>query len=106
MKRLVKTGNPSACVTVKWRLFKSAIALYLSMIKKELVTKVLINPIIRTRTRYFRHAYHPTCDNIIRTIKSRSMKCTEHVVVVSVEERRDAYRILVGKPKGTPPFGR
>jgi hypothetical protein len=26
---------------------------------------VLINPIIRTRTRYFRHAYPPTRDNIL-----------------------------------------
>jgi hypothetical protein len=26
---------------------------------------VLINPIIRSRTRYFRHAYHPTCVTII-----------------------------------------
>jgi hypothetical protein len=26
---------------------------------------VLINPISRTRTRHFRHAYHPTRDNII-----------------------------------------
>jgi hypothetical protein len=25
---------------------------------------VLIYPIIRTRTRYFRHAYHPTCDSM------------------------------------------
>jgi hypothetical protein len=26
------------------------------------------NPIIRTRTRYFRHAYHPIRDNIKRVI--------------------------------------
>jgi hypothetical protein len=26
---------------------------------------VLINPIIRSRTRYFRHVYPPTCDSII-----------------------------------------
>jgi hypothetical protein len=60
----VETENPSACATVNWKVSKSAIALYLSMIK-ELVTKVLINPIIRTRTRYFRQAYTPTRDNIV-----------------------------------------
>jgi hypothetical protein len=32
----------------------------------ELVKKVLINPIIPTRTSYFRHSYHPTSDNIYR----------------------------------------
>jgi hypothetical protein len=32
---------------------------------RELVTKVLINPIIRTRTRHFRRAYHPTRDIIV-----------------------------------------
>jgi hypothetical protein len=66
-RRLVKAGNPSACAEVNWKLCKSAIALYclyLSVIKRECVTEVLINPIIRTRTRHFRHAYHPTRDNI------------------------------------------
>jgi hypothetical protein len=29
----VKTENPSACATVNWELCKSAIALYLSVIK-------------------------------------------------------------------------
>jgi hypothetical protein len=37
---------------------------------RELVTKVLINPIIRTRTRYFRHAYHPTRDNILCCVRA------------------------------------
>jgi hypothetical protein len=50
----VKTGNGA---TVNWKMCKSAIAMYLSVIKRVSVTKVLINPIIRTRTRYFRHAY-------------------------------------------------
>jgi hypothetical protein len=48
---------------------KSAIALYclyLSVIKRECVTKVLINPINRTGTRHSRHAYHPTRDNILK----------------------------------------
>jgi hypothetical protein len=30
----VKTENPSACATVDWKLCKSAIALYLSVIKR------------------------------------------------------------------------
>jgi hypothetical protein len=55
----VKTGNPSG----DWKVCNSAIALYLIVIT-EVVTTVIINPIIRTRTRYFRHAYHPTRDNI------------------------------------------
>jgi hypothetical protein len=29
----VKTGNSSACATVNWKVCKSAIALYLSVIK-------------------------------------------------------------------------
>jgi hypothetical protein len=28
---------------------------------------MLINLVIRTRTHYFRHAYHPTCDTIGRS---------------------------------------
>jgi hypothetical protein len=47
---------------------KSAIALCLNMIR-ELVTKVLINPIIRIRTRHSRHAYHPSRDNILNTLQ-------------------------------------
>jgi hypothetical protein len=43
---------------------KSAIVLYLSVIKRECVTKVLLNPIIQTRTRHFRRVYHPTRDSI------------------------------------------
>jgi hypothetical protein len=42
----VKTGNPSACATVNWKVCKSAIVLYCcSVIKRECVTEVLINPI-------------------------------------------------------------
>jgi hypothetical protein len=51
----VEKENPSECVTVNWKACKSAIALYclyLSVIKRESVTKVLINPIIPTRTRH------------------------------------------------------
>jgi hypothetical protein len=62
----VKTENPSACATVNWKVRKSAIALcclYLNVIKRECVTKVLINPIIRTRTRLIGRVYHPKRDN-------------------------------------------
>jgi hypothetical protein len=55
-KRIVETENPSACATVNWKDFKLAIVLYclyLSVIKRDCVTKVLINPIIRTITRRF-----------------------------------------------------
>jgi phosphoenolpyruvate carboxylase len=55
----VKTDNPSACAAVNWKVCKSAIARL-----RELVTEVQINPIIRTGTRHFRHAYHPTSDII------------------------------------------
>jgi hypothetical protein len=44
------------CVTVNYKVCKSVKALYylyLSVIKRECVTKVLINPIIRTRTHHF-----------------------------------------------------
>jgi hypothetical protein len=36
--------------------------------------------------------------NIIRVIKSRRMRCAGHVA--RMEEKRDAYRILVGRPEG------
>jgi hypothetical protein len=52
----VETENPSACATVNLKVCKSAITpycLYLTVIKRECVTEVLINPTIRTRTRHF-----------------------------------------------------
>jgi len=39
--------------------------------------------------------------NIIRVIKSRRMKSAEHVA--RVEEMRNAYTFLVGKPEGKRP---
>jgi hypothetical protein len=42
--------------------------------------------------------------NIIRVIKSRRMRCTEHVSLVG--EKRAAYRILVGRHEGRQPLGR
>ena len=42
--------------------------------------------------------------NILRLIKSRRMSWTVHVE--SMDERRGAYRVFVGKPQGTRPLGR
>jgi hypothetical protein len=40
----------------------------------------------------------------IRMIKSRRMRWAKHVA--RMREKRDAYRILVGKPEGKKPLGR
>jgi hypothetical protein len=42
--------------------------------------------------------------NIIRMIKSRRMRWTGHVARMG--EKRNAHRILVGKPEGKRPLGR
>jgi hypothetical protein len=42
--------------------------------------------------------------NIIRTIKSRRMRWAGHVAHMG--GKRNAYRILVGKPEGKRPLGR
>jgi hypothetical protein len=42
--------------------------------------------------------------NIIRIIKSRRMKWVDHVVRMG--EKRNACRLLVGKPEGKRPLGR
>jgi hypothetical protein len=50
----VETGNPSACATVIWIVRKTEIELcdlYLSVIKSECITQLIINPFVRTRTR-------------------------------------------------------
>jgi hypothetical protein len=41
--------------------------------------------------------------NIIRMIKSRRMRSTGHVARMG--EKRNSYRILVGKPEGKRPLG-
>jgi hypothetical protein len=41
--------------------------------------------------------------SIIRMMKSRRMKWTGHVAQMG--EKSNAYKILVGKPKGTRPLG-
>ena len=42
--------------------------------------------------------------NIFRVIKSRRMKWTGHVA--GMGERRDVYKVLVGKPERKRPLGR
>jgi hypothetical protein len=42
--------------------------------------------------------------NIVRVIKARRMRWVGHVARMGV--RRDAYRVLVGKPEGRRPLGR
>jgi hypothetical protein len=42
--------------------------------------------------------------SIIRIIKSRRMRWAGHVA--RMEEKRNAYRLLVGKPEGKRPLGR
>jgi hypothetical protein len=42
--------------------------------------------------------------NIIRMIKTRRMRHAEHLARLG--EKSNAYRILVGKPKGKRPLGR
>jgi hypothetical protein len=58
----VETDNSSAWAKVKYRLSDSAI---INDFKRG-CKKVLINLIIRTRSRHFRHAYHSTGDNIVK----------------------------------------
>jgi hypothetical protein len=41
---------------------------------------------------------------IIRIIKSRRMRWVEHVARIG--KKRNAYRLLVGKPEGNRPLGR
>ena len=42
--------------------------------------------------------------NIIRNLKSRRLKWAGHVA--RMDQSRNAYRILVGKPEGKRPLGR
>jgi hypothetical protein len=45
-----------------------------------------------------------TLPSIIRMIKARRMKWASHVTRLG--EKRNAYRILMGKPEGKRPLGR
>jgi hypothetical protein len=49
------------------------------------------------------HNMYPS-PNIIRNIKSRRMRWAEHVA--RMEEKRNVYMLLVGKPEGKRPLGR
>ena len=42
--------------------------------------------------------------NIIRSLKSRRLRWSGHVA--RMEQSRNAYRVLVGKPEGKRPLGR
>ena len=42
--------------------------------------------------------------NIIRSLKSRRLRWAGHVA--HMEQSRNAYRVLVGKPEGKRPLGR
>jgi hypothetical protein len=45
-----------------------------------------------------------TLHQIVTVIKSRRIRWTGHVT--DMEDMRNAYKILVGKPEGKRPFGR
>jgi hypothetical protein len=51
-------------VTVNCKMCKSAIALYCQYLSAIKVSKVLMYPIIQTRTRLISRVYHPTRDNM------------------------------------------
>jgi hypothetical protein len=46
----------------------------------------------------------PSSPSIIRIIKSRRMRWAGHVALMG--EKRNAYKLLVGKPEGKRPLGR
>jgi hypothetical protein len=48
--------------------------------------------------------YSSPSTNIIRMIKSRRIRCAGHLAWMG--EKRNAHRILVGKPEGKRPLGR
>jgi hypothetical protein len=56
---------------------------------REVVTKVLIHPTIRTRTRHSRHAYHPTSDN--------NVTCLRHAAIVETQKSVNALRNSRGR---------
>jgi hypothetical protein len=49
------------------------------------------------------HDLHSS-SSIIRIIKSRRMRLAQHVALMG--EKRNVYRLLVGKPEGKRPLGR
>jgi hypothetical protein len=63
---------------------------------------VVETPNLRLHNEELRNVYSST--NIIRVMKSRRMRWVG--LVVRMREMRNAYKILVGKPKGKRPLGR
>jgi hypothetical protein len=59
-----------------------------------------------TFLKYFSEELHNlySSPSIIRIIRSRRMKWAEHVAQMG--EKRNVYRLLVGKPQGKRPLGR
>jgi hypothetical protein len=55
---------------------KSAIALYLNVIRRT-CNKLIMNPVIRTRTRHFRRLYRPTRDNISKGSRNETRGQTD-----------------------------
>jgi hypothetical protein len=69
--------------------------IYFSGLKADSVARKLHNEELR---------YLYSSPSIIRIIKSRRMRCVGHVARMG--EKRNAYRLLVGKPEGKRPLGR
>jgi hypothetical protein len=53
---------------------------------------------------YYHPPYYVPSPSIIRIKKSRRMRCAGHVA--RMVEKRNAYRLLVGKPEGRRPLRR
>jgi hypothetical protein len=70
----------------------SAVLLYLSVTKSDCVTQLLINPIIRTRSRHFSGVYHPTRHSIKIKVKGKAMP--EQVVEANGVVRRRGFHIF------------
>jgi hypothetical protein len=87
-------------------------------LREELRLKVFVNRVLRTvfglkrdeMTRGWRKLHNEDLNklnsspSIIRTIKSRRMRWAGHVA--RMEAKKNACRILVGKPEGKRPLGR
>jgi hypothetical protein len=52
----MKTEDPSACATVKWKVCRIAIALYYPVVSSCVNVYRSINPIIQLRTRLISHS--------------------------------------------------
>jgi hypothetical protein len=63
---------------------------------------------IASQTRIKKKELHKlySSPSMIRKMKPRMMRWAEHVARMRAEEKRNTYRILVGKPEGRRPLGR